>query len=67
MARYRLLATCWIDGQLKRGGIIERPDDWQGPRRSTRTHTQGMAAGTAYKDELLFVRVDDAPPPSSEH
>jgi hypothetical protein len=67
MARYRLLATCWIDGQLKRCGIIERPDDWQGPRRSTRTHAQGTRAGTVYKDELLFVRVDDAPPPTLEH
>jgi hypothetical protein len=61
MAKYRLLTTVWIDGQLKRGGIIEAPDDWQGPRRSTRTSKPGMAACTAYKDELLFERVDETP------
>ena len=37
MAQYRLLVTYWDNGTLHKGGIIERPDNWQGPRRSTRT------------------------------
>jgi hypothetical protein len=49
----------WDNGTIHRGGIIERPDNWQGPRRSTPTSSQDMPAGTAYKDVLLFERVDE--------
>ena len=59
LVKYRLRTAYWDNGTMHRGGIIERPENWQGPRRSTRTSSPDMPGGTAYKDELLFERVDE--------
>jgi hypothetical protein len=62
LVKYRLLTAYWDDGIYHKGGIIERPDNWQGPRRSTRTSSRDMPAGTngaAYRDVLLFERVSE--------
>jgi hypothetical protein len=66
----RLFTAFWDDGIYHRGGIIERPENWEGPRRSTRTSSRDMPAGTngaAYRDVPLFERVDETLPPSLAH
>lgn len=59
LVKYKLRTAYWDNGTIHRAGIIERPDNWQGPRRPTPTSSQGMTAGTAYRDVLLFERVDE--------
>jgi hypothetical protein len=59
LVKYRLRTAYWDNGTIYKGGIIERPENWQGPRRSTRTSSQDMPAGTSYRDVPLFERVDE--------
>jgi hypothetical protein len=67
MARYRLLEAVMLDGAIVVAGtIIERPDDWDGPRRAVRkSHDRIDVANDDRRligeqvDELMYVRVED--------
>jgi hypothetical protein len=53
MARYRLLIDAEIDGAvLPVGSIVEKPDDWIGPRRAVAVD---HGAGPPSRDEPLYV------------
>ena len=60
MAQYRLLANCYIDGQLYRStAIIERPDNWKGPLKPIRTPIGGRPDWhDLHQEKSLFERVD---------
>jgi hypothetical protein len=35
LVKYQLLSRCYIDDRFYKGGeIVEKPEGWQGPRRS---------------------------------
>jgi hypothetical protein len=60
MAQYRLLANCYIDGQLFRAtSIIEQPDDWQGPKKSRQTIGGRDDWGLFHEEAPLFERIDE--------
>ena len=65
MARFRLLADCWLDGvRFKHGAEIERPTNWRGPERTIPDtdpdtgHTLIRDGVAQRKNEPLYERID---------
>ena len=61
MVKFQLLSKSYIDGVLYRNGaIIERPPNWQGPKKSRQTIGGRDDWGLFHEEAPLFERVPRA-------
>ena len=65
MARFRLLADCFVgDRRVKAGEVLERPDDWVGPMMTVpKRNSDGQAISEkgvpVREDKPLYEKLED--------